>query len=137
MAVNVLTVLTRQVSCSGGFFSIKFVQYISNINTRPSHWVSFCCMINQGRKMETMLIFPLENVWCNIKFPFLSALSYSRYHPSKGYYFEFKDQEPKGNGKTHCFLAHLRGAYTITWRPLAHFVTTGAIDPKICIYMYH
>jgi hypothetical protein len=38
------------------------------------------------------------------------------------------------------FLAHLQGAYAIMWRPsssvsTAHFVTAGAIDPKICTYL--
>jgi hypothetical protein len=37
------------------------------------------------------------------------------------------------------FWARLRGAYAIMWHPSsvsrARFVTAGAIDPKLCIYV--
>jgi hypothetical protein len=37
------------------------------------------------------------------------------------------------------FLAHLQGAYTITWHlssvSRARSVTAGAIDPKLCTYV--
>jgi hypothetical protein len=45
------------------------------------------------------------------------------------------------NSSWALFLAHLRGAYAITLDPsslfvsTAHFVSAGAIDPKLCTYV--
>jgi hypothetical protein len=55
-------------------------------------------------------------------------------------YLSSKRAEMHSNTLLLPFLARLRGPYTITWRPSssvsrAHFVTAGAIDPKLCTYV--
>jgi hypothetical protein len=64
------------------------------------------------------------------------------YGPFQSGYFIVDDYEgcradQKRLDTSGTFLAHLRGAYAITWRPSsfvsrARFVTAGAIDPKLC-----
>ncbi|XP_064621620.1 mediator of RNA polymerase II transcription subunit 6-like isoform X2 [Lineus longissimus] len=56
-------------------------------------------VIYQAPDLCSVINSRMLNTVCSLQSAFDEALSYSRYHPSKGYYFEFKDQEPKEKSK--------------------------------------
>jgi mediator of RNA polymerase II transcription subunit 6 len=52
---------------------------------------------DEGEPFKTKLKYVLLTINSNSLLLYSPAFSYARYHPSKGYWWEFKDSEKKGN----------------------------------------
>jgi mediator of RNA polymerase II transcription subunit 6 len=52
---------------------------------------------DEGEPFKTKLKYVLFTINSNSLLLYSPAFSYARYHPSKGYWWEFKDSEKKGN----------------------------------------